>query len=177
MKENAEFKKYVDEWFVENGVANLGPNHFFYRPTTKIARYEMLNMAIIKHEKNPRNLELYQAVNEGLGNTVSFLDDIFKERSDFFKIYTFYNLLSYTNAKYGLYDLKLMQEKTQVIFNQQLIVKKTLVHPASYKQVILINDVLIICKTRDSDYDTIQVDAFPMFFIKIRNIPGQNQVF
>lgn len=166
MAENQTFKKCVEQWFFENKVDNLGPNHFFYRPSTKMTRYDMLYGAIIKHERNERNLELFNAAYAGLGHSLKILDATFKERSEFFKVYTFYTLVTYTKTQYGIYVLRLTQQNTEIKFNQQLIVKKTLVEPASYKQVILINNMLIICKTRQSDYDEIHVDAFPLFLSK-----------
>ncbi|OQS55017.1 rgf1 [Ecytonucleospora hepatopenaei] len=166
MHKNEKFKKAVNDWFKKNNVIELGYRHFFYRPTSRVVRYGILNDAIVKHETNPINLQCYKIVNESLGPAIQVLDLKFKERSSFFNIYKLMNTFVFSEKNFSMFNLKLMDQRTKIEFNQQLITKSSVIKPASFKDIFVINNIMLICRTRETQFDNITIDEKPIFLSK-----------
>ena len=150
----------------KNNVLELGHRHYFYRPTTKVVRYSLLFAAIVKHETNPINLECYKIVNDSLGPIIQVLDSNFKERSSFFDIYKLMNTFIFREHKFSMFNLRLMDQRTKIEFNQQLITKSSVVKSASFKDIFVINNIMLICRTRETQFDNIEIDEKPIFLSK-----------
>lgn len=165
-KSNKEFAKEVHNWLLKHKLLQLGVNNFFFRPLTKASRYPILFKAIKKHELNKVNIKLYDEVLEGLENANDLNDLVYSSMQTYLNVYNFMNLITFRLKSQNIFALNLMDKRTKINFNQEVIVKKTIIQFASLKNVVILNTVLLICELRKDQFEKIVVDTEPLFLSK-----------
>ncbi|ORD94596.1 RGF1 [Enterospora canceri] len=163
---NAEFADGVVNWLRKNKVYNLGVNHFMFRPSVKAARYGILFDNLIKREVTDTIREIWIGLKGNISSAVDELDRTFKESSKYFNLYVLKKLVTYRIESHNIFALGLEQKGLNMILETQLIVKKSMVEPASYKQVYVFNKMLVICNTISNQFENIVIDTRPIFLSK-----------
>lgn len=166
MKSNKEFAKAVNAWLEKNNVSQLGVNNFFFRPLTKASRYSILFKAIQKRCLISRNVIFYDDVLLGLKNANELNDLVYSTMDTYFKTYTMMNLLQFRLPSQNIFSLKLIDKSTKIVCNKEIIVKKSIIQPASYKNIFVLDKILLICNIRDDQFQKLIVDTTPIFLSK-----------
>ncbi|KAL6121665.1 hypothetical protein NUSPORA_01382 [Nucleospora cyclopteri] len=176
MKFNKAFAKEVETFLKRNKIYDLGTNNFFYRPSTKLARYPLLIKGIIKNETNIKYKKMYTLLINKLKPLIKQVDNTYSVMSNYFKKYLYESTLQFRDPSDNYSSLGLIREKLRILKEIKLIVKKSIIQPASYKTIYIFDRFLLICNTRIDEFEPVVVDSPPIFFSRI-SIVTQNMDF
>lgn len=164
--ENKDFTANITQWLKKNNVENLGINHFFFRPSAKAARYPLLNERLQKNEPNPNFFKLYDKLNQNVKKAIKTMDQVYNENLKYHKLFNMSKQIQYYTPTKNIYYLGLFHKNCQLIQENKLIIKMSLLQPASYKHIFLINNMLLISQVRENQFEPIVLDDYPLFLSK-----------
>lgn len=164
--ENKKFTTNINQWLKKHHVENLGINHFFFRPSTKAARYPLLNKRLRENEPNPEFLKLYYELNQNTIKAIKMMDQVYNENQKYHKLFNMSKQIQYHTPAKNIYYLGLFHKHCQLIQENKLIIKMSVLHPASYKYIFLINNMLLISQVRENQFKPIVLDDYPLFLSK-----------
>lgn len=175
MQTSERFANIVTNFLTSNDIADLGAKNFLYRPSMKISRYPILIKAIAKNETNKKVQQKYIELIVKMDQLAKTIDNEYRKRAASFETFLLAYRLVYSKHIKNRFSLGLAYKKTKLIKEGKLIVKKNKLEPASYKQILIFNTVILICLTIDDPYKSIIIDDEPIFLSKVyilKNIDG-----
>ncbi|KAI5148392.1 hypothetical protein ENBRE01_0298 [Enteropsectra breve] len=176
MATNSAFSECVTSWMERHSLTNLGPKHFFYRPSGKMARYPLLLKAILKSTTSDEQTELYNQLISKIKAATRKIDRIFKARSELFNLYRLNDLMQFSTQ---LGDLKsdsisratalgLIFSRKKLVKDGPLIIKLDQHSPACYRHIYIFDRQIVICKSITSPYDPIEILLRPLPLSRIK---------
>ncbi|KAM0679577.1 RHO1 GDP-GTP exchange protein 2 [Glugoides intestinalis] len=169
------FSSIVNNFLINNDIVDLGAKNFLYRPSMKISRYPILIKAIAKNETNKKMQQKYIELIVKMDLLAKTIDSEYRKRAASFETFLLSYRLVYSKHIKNRFSLGLAYKKTKLIKEGKLIVKKNKLEPASYKQILIFNNVILICLTIDEPHKSIIIDDEPIFLSKVhilKNIDG-----
>lgn len=167
MHKNERFNTVITTFLQKYNIDQIGTKNFFYRPSSKMARYPLLLRAIAKNETDTGLHALYQRLMDKFKVTTMRIDRIFKVGSDFFIVYLLSGLLKFQKSIRNKLFLGLIFIDIKLIKEGKLIVKSGISTPVSYKQVYIFNKYIIFCQTVEDLFGPIQIEESPIFLNRL----------
>ncbi|ORD97548.1 hypothetical protein HERIO_560 [Hepatospora eriocheir] len=172
---NSEFATDVKK-FLKSNKAALGITNYQIRPPDKVIRYPLLLRAIAKREPNEELKNRYLEMALNLKNFVKILDQNFRLKFLSLEIYNLINRIKFKNDV-DSYPLNLIYKSTNVLKDVKLVAKTSKLDPASFKQIMLFNNYMLICTVTDNPFKALEVLTKPLFYSKLTLIRKRYKEF
>ncbi|ELQ74821.1 RhoGEF GTPase [Trachipleistophora hominis] len=171
---NRFFKQELMDFFNERNI-ELGPKHFIYRASQKLARYAILWNAVLHYEENPVFIEGINETVQKLKEIARDVDQTYGSINESYKIFRFSADLHYSEAVKNRIPLNLFQKQRKILKEGDLIIKYRYIKEPKMLRFIVLDTVMLICdvvKQGNVEIKYIITDPLPLFkyIVTERNI-------
>lgn len=142
--QNIGFARELAMFFQSRDI-NLGPKHFIYRASQKLARYSILWKAVLHYEENPTYRSGIEELMKRLKEITLDVDKTYGNINESYRVYRFSSELHYSNNIKKRIPLNLFQKKRTIIKESDIIVKDKNITEAKLLRFILLDTVVLLC--------------------------------
>ncbi|KRH93712.1 RhoGEF GTPase, partial [Pseudoloma neurophilia] len=170
--ENVSFAKELSYFFIQKKI-NLGPKHFIYRASQKLARYNILWKAVQHYEGSDVNQQGIKHLMEKLKEITIDVDRTYGNINDSYKVYRFSNELFYSEMVKRRIPLNLFQKKRTILRETDIVVKNRNIEPKLLR-FILLDTVILLCdivRQGNIELKYIINEPLPLFKYKVTDTP------
>lgn len=171
---NRFFKQELMEFFNKRNI-ELGPKHFIYRASQKLARYAILWNAVLHYEENPIFIEGINTTVQKLKEIAKDVDQTYGSINESYKIFRFSADLHYAESVKNRIPLNLFQKQRKILKEGDVIIKYRHIREPKMLRFIVLDTVILICdvvKQGNVEIKYIITDPLPLFkyIVTERNI-------
>ncbi|ELA46583.1 hypothetical protein VCUG_01913, partial [Vavraia culicis subsp. floridensis] len=171
---NRFFKQELMEFFNKRNI-ELGPKHFIYRASQKLARYAILWNAVLHYEENPSFIEGINTTVQKLKEIAKDVDQTYGSINESYKIFRFSADLHYAESVKNRIPLNLFQKQRKILKEGDVIIKYRHIREPKMLRFIVLDTVILICdvvKQGNVEIKYIITDPLPLFkyIVTERNI-------
>lgn len=152
--------------FFRNKNIDLGPKHFIYRASQKLARYTILWKALLHYEENPVYIKGIEELMKNIKEITLEVDKTYGAVSESYRVYRFSSELHYADSVERPLPLNLFQKKRKILKEADLIVKAKYIKEPKELRFILLDTVILLCDVVRQDNVEIKYiisDPLPLY--------------
>lgn len=142
--QNINFAKELNMFFQKKNI-NLGPKHFIYRASQKLARYTILWKALLHYEENIVYKNGIEELMSQLKEITLDVDKTYGNINASYKVYRFSSEMHYSESIKRRIPLNLFQRKREILKEADIIVKDKYIKEAKELRFILLDTVILLC--------------------------------
>ncbi|TBU07850.1 CNH domain-containing protein [Hamiltosporidium magnivora] len=143
LKNNRIFHREVTTFLKEKKISNLGIKHFLYRPSQKMARYDILWKAVLKNEKDEEYKNKISLLIDKFKSVNKIIDGVYGTTNEQFAVFKLSKQLQYKSYITSSAGFCLFQKNRRIIKEGDILVK-TDFHDLRLLRVIILDNYILI---------------------------------